>query len=72
MRASQNKCGHCGKSLDGLACFEKSIYRYCSLDCLKVADTHTGTADHILINDKGSLFLFLHFLPSNSKKLGVR
>jgi hypothetical protein len=34
-RSSQNKCGACGKSLEGIQSFDKSIYRYCSIDCLK-------------------------------------
>jgi hypothetical protein len=36
MRCSQNKCGNCGKSLVGLKTFDKSVYRYCSMDCLRV------------------------------------
>jgi hypothetical protein len=36
MRSSQNKCGNCGKSLLGITSFDKSIYRYCSMACLKV------------------------------------
>jgi hypothetical protein len=35
MRSQKNQCGACGKSLSGLESFDKSIYRYCSMNCLK-------------------------------------
>jgi hypothetical protein len=36
LRSQKNECGNCGISLTGLASFDKSVYRYCSIDCLKV------------------------------------
>ncbi|KAI8901139.1 hypothetical protein BC833DRAFT_579122 [Globomyces pollinis-pini] len=36
IRSTKNECGACGKSLAGLESFDKSIYRYCSMECLKV------------------------------------
>ncbi|KAI8910254.1 hypothetical protein EDD86DRAFT_189801 [Gorgonomyces haynaldii] len=35
MKTQQNKCSACGKSLVGLTPFEKQIYKYCSMDCVK-------------------------------------
>ncbi|KAJ3337794.1 hypothetical protein HDU91_001374, partial [Kappamyces sp. JEL0680] len=34
-RVQKNQCSQCGKSLSGIATFDKSIYRYCSMECLK-------------------------------------
>lgn len=36
-RAGKNQCGACEKSLIGIKSFDKSIYRYCSMECLKVS-----------------------------------
>lgn len=35
IRSQKNQCGNCGKSLSGINAFEKSVYKYCSMDCLK-------------------------------------
>ena len=36
LRSQKSECGNCGNSLVGVISFDKSIYRYCSIECLKV------------------------------------